>query len=197
MQGRVKWFDYAKGYGLVTPLDGSQDAFIHHSELSQTDLQSLCEGDAVEFEIVRGKLGPTAVNVQRTSAGAAGSLAIDSDVTANAGPPARASGDVLTFLSQSQRIVLGVDNMSAEQKQTLLSWGIHMYGLGQHRVAHIDTIKYDGRLVVLDDGSRWEVDASDHMTASIWSEFERVVVIEGQMFLLDENESIHVEEELE
>ncbi len=197
MQGRIKWFDHSKGFGFVTPQDGSPDAFLHESELSPTDLRSLSEGDAVEFEIVPARLGPAAVNVRRVDTVALGSSAVDSAVSNNARPPARAYGDVLKFLNQNQRLVLGVDSMSEEQKQTLLSWGMHMYGLGQHRVAHIDAIKYDGRLIVLDDGSRWEVDLSDQMAASIWSEFERVVVLDGQMFLLDENESIHVEEEVE
>ncbi len=195
MQGRIKWFDYAKGFGFVTPLDGSQDAFVHESELSPTDLRSLSEGDAVEFEIVPAQLGPAAVHVRRIDAVATGLSAVDSDVRANSRPLAHASGDVLKFLSQNQRIVLGVDSMSEEQKQILLSWGMHMYGLGQHRVAHIEAIKYDGRLVVLDDGSRWEVNSSDHLTASIWNEYERVVVIDDKMFLLNESESIDVEEE--
>ncbi len=197
MLGKIKWFDYSKGFGFVTPQDGSADAFLHESELSPTDLRSLSEGDAVEFETVPAKFGPAAVNVRRIDTFALGSSAVSSDASTNSRPPARASGDVLAFLNQNQRRVLGVDSMSEEQKQTLLSWGMHMYGLGQHRVAHIEAIKYDGRLVVLDDGSRWEVDLSDQVAASIWSEFDRVIVIDDQMFLLDENESIHVEEEFE
>ncbi len=195
VQGRIKWFDYSKGFGFVTPQDGSPDAFIHESELSPTDLRPFSEGEAVEFEIVAARLGPAAVNVRRIDALMTGSPVGDSAVSASTRPLAPASGDVFNFLNQNQRIVLNVDSMSEEQKQTLLSWGMHMYGLGQHRVANIEAIKYDGRLIVLDDGSRWEVKSSDHLTASIWSEYEQVVIIDDKMFLLNESEAIDVEEE--
>jgi len=195
MQGRIKWYDHAKGFGFITPLDGSQDVFLHESELSPENLAVLADGDAVDFETMAARLGPAATQVRRVDT---------SEVSRNPGhpasavasmPPAGVSGDVLAFLRTHERASLGGDNMSEEQKRVLLSWGMRMYGLGQHRIANIEAVKYDGRLIVLDDGSRWEVNSTDHVTASMWSGYERVVVIDDRMFLLDENEAIRVDEE--
>lgn len=71
-----------------------------------------------------------------------------------------------------------------------------MYSLGQHIVADIDDIKYDGRVIVLSDGSRWEVDAGDAFTASMWSPIlDKVIVIDNEMFKLDDSEKVCVERE--
>lgn len=199
MRGTIKWFNHAKNkdFGFITPLDGSQDAFVHKSELSPEDLLGLAEGDLVEFEIVTGNVGPAAVRVRRVGSSATGTTSSQSVSADTSIPLPQSSGDVLTFLRPHERVALGVDHMSVEQRHILLNWGMHMYGLGQHRVANIEAIKYDGRVVVLDDGSRWLVDSTDHIAASVWNEYDRVVVIDYQMFLLDESESIHVEEELD
>ena len=62
--GTVKWFNDQKGYGFVTPEEGS-DAFVHHSEIQGDGFRSLQEGDKVEFEITQGQKGPQAVNVRK------------------------------------------------------------------------------------------------------------------------------------
>ena len=61
-QGKVKWFDAEKGYGFITPTDGSKDLFVHHSEISGPKPS---EGDTVEFQIGEGKKGPCAVSVKK------------------------------------------------------------------------------------------------------------------------------------
>ncbi|MFV0430900.1 MAG: cold-shock protein [Alphaproteobacteria bacterium] len=55
--GTVKWFNKVKGYGFIQPEDGSQDIFVHISEVQKAGLQSLEENQAVEYEVVesRGK----------------------------------------------------------------------------------------------------------------------------------------------
>lgn len=62
-RGTVKWFSDQKGYGFVTPEDGSKDVFIHHSAIQGEGFKSLREGQSVEFEITQGPKGPQASNV--------------------------------------------------------------------------------------------------------------------------------------
>lgn len=55
--GVVKWFNAEKGYGFITPDDGSDDVFAHFSNIQSNGFRSLDEGDRVEFEITRGPKG--------------------------------------------------------------------------------------------------------------------------------------------
>ena len=62
--GTVKWFNATKGYGFITPDDGSKDLFVHHSEIKSGDsYATLNDGQKVEFEIGQGQKGPCANNV--------------------------------------------------------------------------------------------------------------------------------------
>ena len=64
VQGKVKWFNNAKGYGFIGQ-DGGPDVFVHYSAIQTEGYKSLQEGDAVEFEVVQGQKGPQAENVTR------------------------------------------------------------------------------------------------------------------------------------
>ncbi len=64
-RGKVKWFSDTKGYGFITPDDGSKDVFVHHSAIQMQGFRTLLEGDAVEFEIEQGQKGPAAANVRK------------------------------------------------------------------------------------------------------------------------------------
>jgi len=64
-RGTVKWFNDAKGYGFITPEDGSKDLFVHHSAIQGEGFKSLKEGDAVEYDPEKGQKGPQAANVRK------------------------------------------------------------------------------------------------------------------------------------
>ena len=62
--GTVKWFSDDKGYGFITPDDGSKDVFVHHSAIMGEGFRSLTEGAKVSYESEDGPKGPAAANVQ-------------------------------------------------------------------------------------------------------------------------------------
>lgn len=63
MTGTVKWFNDDKGFGFITPKDGSKDVFVHFSAIQSDSFISLKEGQEVSFSIENGAKGPAAANV--------------------------------------------------------------------------------------------------------------------------------------
>jgi CspA family cold shock protein len=64
--GTVKWFNDAKGFGFITPDNGSKDCFVHHTAIKAEGFRSLAEGDKVTFDVVEGQKGPAAENVMKS-----------------------------------------------------------------------------------------------------------------------------------
>jgi CspA family cold shock protein len=62
--GTVKWFNAEKGYGFITPEDGSKDVFVHYSGIEGSGYRSLEEGQKVEFTVTQGQKGPQATAVR-------------------------------------------------------------------------------------------------------------------------------------
>ncbi|HEV8364196.1 MAG: cold-shock protein [Gemmatimonadaceae bacterium] len=66
INGTVKWFNDAKGYGFIAR-EGGPDVFVHFSAIQMGGFRSLVEGDKVEFEIVQGQKGPQASDVTKVA----------------------------------------------------------------------------------------------------------------------------------
>ena len=63
MTGSVKWFNDDKGFGFITPADGSKDVFVHFSAIQSDNFKTLAEGQQVSFTMENGMKGPAAGNV--------------------------------------------------------------------------------------------------------------------------------------
>jgi CspA family cold shock protein len=64
-QGTVKWFNEEKGFGFISPEDGSEDVFVHHTGIAGSGFKSLEEGEKVTYEVTQGRKGLQAVNVSK------------------------------------------------------------------------------------------------------------------------------------
>ena len=64
VEGTVKWFNEAKGFGFIAQENGGSDVFSHYSEIQGSGFKTLAEGQRVSFEVTDGKKGPQASNIQ-------------------------------------------------------------------------------------------------------------------------------------
>lgn len=64
VQGTVKWFNDAKGFGFIAQENGGQDVFAHYSAIVGTGFKTLAEGQKVSFILTEGKKGPQAEEIE-------------------------------------------------------------------------------------------------------------------------------------
>jgi CspA family cold shock protein len=62
--GTVKWFSYARGFGFISPDDGSADLFAHFSAINMGGFKTLKEGQKISFDVMQGPKGKQASNIQ-------------------------------------------------------------------------------------------------------------------------------------
>ena len=62
--GTVKFFNPTRGFGFITPDDGSKDVYVHISAVGRSDLGDLTDGQKVSYEVQQDTRGPKAVNLQ-------------------------------------------------------------------------------------------------------------------------------------
>ena len=67
LNGKVKWFNSAKGFGFIEREDKEKDVFVHISAVRNAGMNGLDEGQAMTFEVEEGPKGPNAVNLQKVS----------------------------------------------------------------------------------------------------------------------------------
>jgi cold shock protein len=65
--GKVKWFNEAKGFGFIEPDGGGRDVFVHYSAIQGEGFKTLSEGQPVTFDVIQGEKGPQAANVSKDS----------------------------------------------------------------------------------------------------------------------------------
>jgi hypothetical protein len=88
-----------------------------------------------------------------------------------------------------------LNELPDEDVKAIFEWGMWTFNLGSSEQGTIDEIKYDGHLVILADGSRWEVEDGDAYTVEGWLAGDEIVIVSERMYRLDESESAAVSKE--
>ena len=104
--------------------------------------------------------------------------------------------DLKNFFTAEEYNILNVESMNEQQSEILHSWMLRMIGLMAPTEGHITRIKYDGKLIQLTNGKRYEIDEIDAFTSELWSEGDRVIILDGKMYNLENAESADCEEDL-
>ncbi len=85
-----------------------------------------------------------------------------------------------------------LNELPDEDVKAIFEWGMWTFNLGSSEQGRIDEIKYDWRLVILSDGSRWEVEDGDAYTVDGWVAGDEIVIVSDRMYRLNVSESVTV-----
>jgi CspA family cold shock protein len=158
VEAKVKWFNASKGFGFVTPIDGSQDAFLPMAVLRRAGHEDLREGASVTCEVSAGARGPLVTNV----------LNVDNS-TAMATPSAGSSG----FDRRAPRPVTTVEG-AVKWFEPEKGYGfISPDGGGRDVFIHITALRRSG-VMALDPGQRVRIEVVD---GNKGQEAERITLI--------------------
>ena len=105
------------------------------------------------------------------------------------------SFDYKQAVPESWQARLRWEEIPDDLKEQIGRFGLDMHSMGKHVTGEISEIKYDGKLIVLDDGSRWEVDGVDATSCEFWAEYSKVVIIDGDMYNIEDSEKVGVQRE--
>jgi len=98
-----------------------------------------------------------------------------------------------SWMTEGEIKFCGIEKLNESEKQALKNWFFRLNSILSPKIAKIEKIKYDGKLIILDDGSRYE--SEDEYTSDMWFEGDKVLVDNGEMYKLDDLEMINVEED--
>jgi hypothetical protein len=98
-------------------------------------------------------------------------------------------------MTSEERANIGIDKMTTAEQEAFARWSWKIFQRGQHVVEDIDEIKYGGRLIILNDGTRWEVDDYDAATVELWSTLDKVLIVDDEMYNIEDCEKVSVTEE--
>lgn len=104
--------------------------------------------------------------------------------------------DIGQIMQPEEMEGIGFHSMTSEQQLLLFKWGMKMRSLSQPFVQTIKRVKYEGRLIILEDGSRWEIDPEDIYTTEDWTAQNKVLIVDGAMYNLDEMNKATAKEEV-
>jgi predicted RNA-binding Zn-ribbon protein involved in translation (DUF1610 family) len=104
---------------------------------------------------------------------------------------------MLDTLTHTQKDLLNFDGMNEEQKRVLNEWAFAIYTAGEQAgdrkaIGRIKATLESSRTIVLDDGSRWALKEEGEPQIRSWNEDDRVAVIDGEMFNLENGEKVEV-----
>lgn len=98
-------------------------------------------------------------------------------------------------MSEKEIDSCGIKKLSESEKESLKDWFLKTNSAISPKVEEIEKIKYDGKLIILRDVSKYE--SQDEYVSDFWLEGDKVLVIDDEMYKLDELEKINVEEDLD